>query len=325
VITVFTAPKAFEGHIGIIQANAIRSWKALGNEVEILVIGDEEGMERATDELAVKHVPGVARNENDTPVLSSIFNLAHEHGNGAVYCYANADILFFRDFLATTERFERELAQFLVVGRRWDVRIDARIEEGGFRGDELVRRLLRTARAHPPGGSDYFVFPKGQFEGIPRFALGRSGWDNWMIYSARRRGIPVVDASEGIRAIHQDHDYAHLPGGQSHYRLPETQKNIQLAGGREMMFTLHDATWTAGPHTLDRLPWWYPNLVRRIETGLYCRLGPGALSRSVRLITHPRDTLRYLWRRAFARRASQSRESDMLESAVPNRSDPGEI
>ena len=44
LITLFTAPKPFTNpHIALIQRNALRSWQALGTEVEVLLIGQEEG------------------------------------------------------------------------------------------------------------------------------------------------------------------------------------------------------------------------------------------------------------------------------------------
>jgi len=65
---------------------------------------------------------------------------------------------------------------------------------------------------------------------MPQFAIGRAGWDNWMIYWARRQGWPVVDATWDIFIIHQNHDYSHLPGGKPHYRQPESFDNIRMAG-----------------------------------------------------------------------------------------------
>ena len=71
-------------------------------------------------------------------------------------------------------------------------------------------------------------------------SFGRAGWDNWMIYAGRRSGWPVVDATASIMIIHQNHDYSHLPGGQPHYRLPETDENVRLAGGKRVIFHLRE-------------------------------------------------------------------------------------
>ena len=44
-ITIFSTPKSFsDPHINMIQRNAIRSWKQLGDVVEVLLIGDEPGL-----------------------------------------------------------------------------------------------------------------------------------------------------------------------------------------------------------------------------------------------------------------------------------------
>ncbi len=44
MLTIFTAPKSFYGHIGVIQTNAIRSWLLLCPECEIILFGGEEGI-----------------------------------------------------------------------------------------------------------------------------------------------------------------------------------------------------------------------------------------------------------------------------------------
>jgi hypothetical protein len=41
--------------------------------------------------------------------------------------------------------------------------------------------------------------------------------------------------------VHQNHDYSHLPGGQPHYRLPETFDNVRMAGGKRTIYHLIDA------------------------------------------------------------------------------------
>jgi len=43
--------------------------------------------------------------------------------------------------------------------------------------------------------------------------------------------------------VHQNHDYGHLPGGQAHHTLPETDENIRLAGGQAAIrYTILDST-----------------------------------------------------------------------------------
>ena len=58
-----------------------------------------------------------------------------------------------------------------------------------------------------PAAIDYFVFRKNSLKKIPDFVVGRPGYDNWLIWYARRNFIPVVDISEEVIVIHQSHHY----------------------------------------------------------------------------------------------------------------------
>jgi len=76
---------------------------------------------------------------------------------------------------------------------------------------------------------------------MPPFAIGRAGWDNWMIFQARENDWLVVDATADLMIIHQNHDYSHLPGGVPHYDLEETKINADLGGGMHHMYMTLDA------------------------------------------------------------------------------------
>jgi hypothetical protein len=293
MVTIFTSPKPFRGHIDVIQRNALESWLALGGEVEVLMIGDEEGMAEVAHDLGVRHLPQVARNAQGTPLLSSIFDLAHRQAHFEILCYVNADILLLDDFLPAVREVASRWQQYLIVGQRWDMDVTERLSfERGWR-EALRRRIAEAGRRHPPAGSDYFVFPRRMFSAIPPFALGRSGWDNWMVFAGRQQRVPVVDASQAITIVHQNHDYSHLPGGQPHFRLPESRENVTLGGGRETVFTLVDTTWKWEEGRLRRVGWQDTGLTRWVEAGLIARLGPRAAARAVRMAMHPVDTLTY--------------------------------
>ena len=292
-LTVFSAPKPFQGAIDLIQRNALRSWLALEGEVEVLLFGDELGISEAATAFGVRHMPPVDRNERGTPLVNSIFRGAQEYASHPVLCYVNADILLLPDLVPAVERVASAFDRFLIVGQRWDLAVTVSLETWPEAVSLLRDELAARGRPHPPAGSDYFVFPRRSFEGMPPFALGRAGWDNWMIYAARAAGMPVVDVTPSVTVIHQDHDYAHLPGGQPHYRLPESDQNLLLAGGREMIFTLADCTWLLQGGSLRRLGWVARGLPRALESALYLVLGPGQASRMVRVLFHPLESGRY--------------------------------
>lgn len=267
-LTIFSAPKPFtDPHINTIQRNAIRSWCKLGKDVEVLLVGEEPGLAKVAREFGVKHLQQVARNDQGTPLVSSIFALAREISTSPMLAYVNADILLLPNFLATACRMMELTEKFLLVGQRWDLEVREAIDFSGDWVQWINQQIKTKGKFHPPAGSDYFIFPRSCFEQIPDFAIGRAGWDNWMIYQARRQGWQVVDATESITIIHQNHDYSHLPGGQVHRHLPESNENTRLAGGREVTrFSLLDANHRLVNGKLFGRAWNNDTVRRAIET-----------------------------------------------------------
>src|SRR5271169_1997102 len=78
MLTVFSTPKPFHGHSGIIQRNALQSWTLLHPDVEVILFGDEDGAAETCRDLGIRHEPQVRRNENGTKFLSYIFDRANE-------------------------------------------------------------------------------------------------------------------------------------------------------------------------------------------------------------------------------------------------------
>jgi hypothetical protein len=253
-LTIFTAPKPFtDPFIATLQRNAIESWTHLGPEVEVILIGDESGIAEAAQEFEVKHLPEVACNVSGTPLVSSIFDLARQNSDSPVLVYVNADILFLPDVITAARQVHEQAGKYLIVGQRWDLEVTERLDYSQGWAERLQLRVADEGKLHPRGGSDYFIFPRTCFETIPDFAIGRAGWDNWMFYEARQRGWALVDATPAIQIVHQNHDYRHLPKGQPHYRLPETQENIRLAGGKRAIFNLLDADRTLVDGKIERI------------------------------------------------------------------------
>ena len=298
MLTIFTSPKPFTGQIARIQKNALGSWRKLGPAVEILLIGDEEGMAEAAQEFEVRHIPAIERNEQGTPLISAIFETAEKLAKHSILCFANADILFFDDLLPAVSEARAQFERFLIIGQRWDLDVGNRLSfENGWQ-EQVHAEIHRIGNLHPPAGSDYFVFPRALFNSIPPFALGRAGWDNWMIYAARAAKTPVLDATARITAVHQSHDYAHLPDGKAHYNLPESVQNVVLAGGQNTIFTIRDANWRLSNTGIQRRSWIGRGALRSIETAAISRLGPGAI---IHFLFHPVEVIRYYAERFLGR------------------------
>jgi hypothetical protein len=290
-ITIFTAPKPFtDPRIDIIQRNAIRSWLSLGEDVRVILVGDEAGMSAVAGEYGVTQLAGVACTEQGTPLVSSIFAKARQASESPLLTYVNADILLLPDFLEAARAVTRQVKEFLVIGQRWDLDVSQLLDFNEGWEKRLEEDVNRQGRLHPPAGSDYFIFPRQLFSDIPDFAIGRAGWDNWMIYHARQQKWPVIDATPAIRIIHQNHNYSHLPGGKPHYDHPESYQNEALAGGATNLFMVLDSDrqLVAGRIRSPRLS--LPRLLRRVE-----------------LLFTPPGTARQGWRWFAARRLRRLR------------------
>ncbi len=265
-ITLFTAPKPFtDPRIAAIQNNAIASWTRL-RDVDVLLMGDEDGLERAADRHGVGHVPGVDRNQLGTPLVSSMVHLAKKLSQDSTLCLINADIILMSDFVDAAQAVTRLKSRFVLVGRRWDLDIRDAIDFGPDWESRLKWAARERGVLHRPAGSDMFLFPRSCYAELPAFAIGRSGWDNWMIFKARREHWPVVDGTPSLTMIHQNHDYSHLPGGETHHTLPETDENIRLAGGdAAVRYTIVDATHRLVNAKLARPPMSYVRFWRGLE------------------------------------------------------------
>jgi hypothetical protein len=116
-------------------------------------------------------------------------------------------------------------------------------------------------------GMDWFAFRKGTITDIPHFIVGRSGWDNWMIYHFRSRRIPVIDATGYVVVIHPNHDYNHVPqsNGNGWRKCPESDYNkTQMKNRIIYMWELDDATrWFRGGQLVEK-----PLSVRDLTQGL---------------------------------------------------------
>jgi hypothetical protein len=51
MITIFSKAKAFTGHTGVIQRNALKSWTKVAPGAEVILFGDEEGAAETAREL----------------------------------------------------------------------------------------------------------------------------------------------------------------------------------------------------------------------------------------------------------------------------------
>jgi hypothetical protein len=262
-LTIFTAPKPFtDPHVNVIQRNAIQSWTRLGDDVQVLMIGDEEGMAEVAAEYGAVHLPDVSCSKDGIPIIGDMFRLAREASDSPVLAIVNADIMLLPDFVDSARMMLERTDQFVLLGRRWNLEVNELLDFSAGWVERLQVNVQARGKLHEMSGSDYFLFSRKVFNEVPDFTIGRAGWDNWMIYKAVTSSWQTVDATEAITVVHQNHDYAHLPEGKPHYKVEETFVNVDLAGGYRKMYNLLEVK-----HKLvgDRIRPVRPDLVRAIR------------------------------------------------------------
>ena len=226
MITFFTVPKPWRGHIMLIQDMALCNWKALPCDKQILT-----------------YETGGKTTAQGTPFLDDVFAKAAAEADYDVMMYSNADMLYMPSLVEAIKKVSVCFPKFLMVGQRTDVPsfiLDFRKPDWDI---YLKTKAQIRGTLHPPSGIDYFVFKRDMVSEIqmPSFAVGRPAWDNWMIARCLELGWPVVDATKGVLAVHQNHDFAHLRGGHHESRHGiEAQENRRLAGNK--LKTIEDAT-----------------------------------------------------------------------------------
>jgi len=205
IITLFTAPKAFVGHIGLIQRNAIESWLRLRPTVDILLLGTDAGTAEIAAEFKLKHIPTIERNEFGTPLVSSLFKTVEGHSASKWLMLINADIMLTSEFLQFTARLDR-VPKGLYIGFRSDLDVTETIDYSDPQWEQqLITRVKEEGRFRGAGddsfnGTDYYIYPRDLYPSIPPFAIGRFFWDSWLVADVHRRKLPVVDVSAQIPA-----------------------------------------------------------------------------------------------------------------------------
>tara|TARA_X000001036_G_scaffold354827_1_gene336524 strand:+ start:672 stop:1532 length:861 start_codon:yes stop_codon:yes gene_type:complete len=240
MITFFSAPRPFKNIFSVIQQNAISSWINLKGEKEILLFSNESVMK---DESIVYNKKFKCNNLG-TPLISSLFSEAIKSGSWPVFCFINADIILPENFLDIVKKCKNQFQDFLLIGRRNDINLKSKINFSDKENLKLIwRDAKKSASLHGIWGIDYFVFTKNTWGDIPDFAIGRFMYDNWLIWEARRRHIPVIDASNELFILHQNHGYNSkgFHGEDSVRNGEEALVNKKLFG-KAWNFGIHDST-----------------------------------------------------------------------------------
>jgi hypothetical protein len=245
ILTIFSAPKAFEGHVGIIQENAVRSWMSLRPTPKIILFGHDAGADEFGRRLGVQVVTEVETNSFGTPLVSNMFSQADSVAAGELLAFVSADVILTQSSIEAVRIAMQWSRRFLMVAQRHDV--DVRQLMDFDAGWELrwAAGAVARGKVHSPGAIDWFVYPRGQYRDMPPFAIGRTAYDNWLLWNTVASDVPLIDATSFVTLIHQNHDYLHAKaidvwGGE------EARENRKWIQRWTDYYTIAHATWKLG-------------------------------------------------------------------------------
>ncbi len=273
-LTLFTLPKPFSGIYRTIQENALRSWAALEPKPNLILFGSEEGTAEMAKKYGARHEPSVRTNELNTPLVSDIFQRATSLTTGPFQCFLNCDIILDPALPAMVDRAHCWNSRALLVSRRWDLEVNRPLATDQPDWFSVLRERTRSeGELYSHLGMDLFVFPTGLLDHMPPFSIGWPGakYDNWIIYTGRRHGIPIVDITDAITTVHQNHP----PGASTDPRkASEHWASLDLLGGYGCCYDIHDATHVMRPDgAIEGKPWrldrTLKNLKRAVQRGRY--------------------------------------------------------
>lgn len=97
MLSIISVPRATTGLFNVTQRNAIRSWRRSIPECEILLCGNEVGIESLADEVAGHVIKEIKVNDRGTPLLNSVLDEATRRASYPIVLYVNADVILMRD------------------------------------------------------------------------------------------------------------------------------------------------------------------------------------------------------------------------------------
>jgi hypothetical protein len=247
-LTLFAFLKDLSGPAAQAQEIAICSWMQLNPRPEIILLGEADGLDKIADKFHLKHIPAIKVNQYGTPLVNDLFEKAQASASCDFMAYVNSDIILLDDFIPAIEKCKTTFDEFLMIGARWDADLPADIDIASDGWQDTLRQYVHQhAYLHAVSGIDYFVFTRYLWPLIPDFGIGRTAWDNWLVGKPLESGKAVIDATQTVTAIHQDHRYVPFNG-----RLQEEVHNSSLAGQKVEIGNIASASFKLTPFGLAK-------------------------------------------------------------------------
>ncbi|ELT89173.1 hypothetical protein CAPTEDRAFT_221789 [Capitella teleta] len=214
LLTLFTTFKPSKDRRNVYRS-IIRNWGLMRPAVQPVLYATPD-TDHSLSDYARQHgwdvYPVPRSNRFKTPFLKDMYLHAEKHYRTHFYGYSNGDLLFDQGLLDTLTDLHTALPhnRSMVVGRRTNYVLkdfDKDLEDLTTIKDFAAAQKERaeSVRVFKAVAIDYFISNRGgvNWQKLPNFVIGRAGYDNYLIFFARKHcKAVVVDASRTIRALH---------------------------------------------------------------------------------------------------------------------------
>ena len=259
---IYTMTRPFVGEFDTIQLNTFRAWQALGLDMAVFCERSYDAL-YMRDTLGFDGITGVRTNSSAIPLVNAIIALGETLGlrnyHDTFVC-ANADNIFLPDFLTAipivaAKSTERRFNGFCAVGRRTNLDVAHKLD---FTAPAIFDELADAAKKAQSEGHlasyhavDWFAYlPAGLFGDVPDFAIGRGQYDCWLLNRAVEAGALVVDVTDAVTVIHQNHSPATATSGR--WGEESAMSNRELAGDAVMGINETPFVMTAEGEIVER-------------------------------------------------------------------------
>ena len=232
MITIYTTCHSLDDpYFYKIQYNAIVSWLQWFPAPQVLIMGDDPGVKEFCASLSspeVEHVQ-VKLSESGVPLWNSMLEEAERRAKYDDMLYVSSDMILLSPTTYLVAILLRKIMGTYIAGlMRRPITLTDFIDFG--KPDWQDWLMSQNVGKHNPGCGDYYLFSKGFFgNDMPPFTVGRGGCDGW----ANSYGLSkarLVDVTEAVVALHQEHQHKHWGVGPG---MKDYNHNMILAGGTE--------------------------------------------------------------------------------------------
>lgn len=169
------------------------------------------GVKEFCSEIGARHQPKLMTNSFLSPRLDSLFERAASDSTTEITCFVAADTILPTNFSAKLQKLFDQSQNLLVVGKPNQLpqsyhRMLKQRGKYSISNDEFA---LMTRETTLLTRSRFYAFSKGIWGYLPPLALGSVHWSNFLVINGLLNCPDVVDATQFIPSLHQEHNYTH--------------------------------------------------------------------------------------------------------------------